>query len=551
LESAQAYPHEIAGRNAPAAEPLQQQDVTADLGADLMHDVDKTADLLIVGGGVNGTGIARDAAGRGLSVVLCEQDDLASWTSSASSKLIHGGLRYLEHYEFRLVREALAEREVLLASAPHIVHPLRFVLPHHAGLRPGWMLRAGLFLYDHLGGRQDLPGSRRVDLRADASGAPLKSAYRRGFEYSDAAVDDARLVALLALDAAERGAAIHVRTRLVEARPDAGLWRAELETRDGGRRTIRARALVNAAGPWVETVLALVGGEADGRAVRLVKGSHIVVPRMYAGAQAYTLQGADGRVVFAIPYQDHFTLVGTTDVPYADDPGRVEASPEEIDYLCRTLAEYFERPPTPADVVWAYAGVRPLFDDGHDNASAVTRDYVLDLQAGEGAPPLLTIYGGKITTFRRLAEHALENLQATLGFDGGPWTAAARLPGGDLPDGDPDAFRHAAAARYPWIPGPTLRRMCDAYGARLDILLAGATSWADLGRDHGAGLTDREVRYLVEHEWAREPQDVLWRRTKLGLHMTADERTAFLAAPLPPATSAPARPNHPPGTAVS
>jgi glycerol-3-phosphate dehydrogenase len=490
-------------------------------------------DLLIVGGGVNGAGIARDAVGRGLSVVLCEQDDLASWTSSASSKLIHGGLRYLEYYEFRLVREALAERDVLLASAPHIIHPLRFVLPHHAGLRPGWMLRAGLFLYDHLGGRQGLPGTRRVNLRSDATGASLKAQYRRGFEYSDAAVDDSRLVALLAVDAAARGARILTRTRLVGARRDGGVWRGVLQTRDGGRETVTARALVNAAGPWVEAVQGLTGVPADGRSVKLVKGSHIVVPRMYAGEQAYTLQGGDGRVVFAIPYQDRFTLVGTTDIPCAGDPAQVEASAEEIEYLCRTLADYFENPPSPADVVWAYAGVRPLFDDGHDNASAVTRDYVLDLENEDGAPLLLTIYGGKITTFRRLAEHALEKLQGPLGFEGGPWTEDARLPGGDLPQGGFEQLRRETAADHPWLAEPTLTRLCHAYGSRIDKVLADARGWSDMGRDYGEGLTEREVRYLVEQEWAREPQDILWRRTKLGLHMSAAQRADIMACPLP------------------
>ena len=498
-----------------------------------MDEARGPVDLLIVGGGVNGTGIARDAAGRGLSVVLCEQDDLAAWTSSASSKLIHGGLRYLEYYEFRLVREALAEREVLLASAPHIIHPLRFVLPHHAGLRPGWMLRAGLFLYDHIGGRRSLPGTRRVSLRTDPVGAPLKDIYRRGFEYSDAAVDDSRLVALLAVDAAERGARILTRTRLVEARREGGVWLCGLERRDGSLQTVTARALVNAAGPWVGAVSALAGARADGRRVRLVKGSHIVTPRLYEGEQAYTLQGGDGRVVFAIPYQGRFTLIGTTDIPYEGDPAQVGASAEEIDYLCRTIGDYFQRAPTPAEVVWAYAGVRPLFDDGHDNASAVTRDYVLDLQDDDGAPPLLTIYGGKITTFRRLAEHALDRLQGPLAFEAGPWTEAARLPGGDLPGGDFAGLHGDAAARYPWLPEPTLTRMCHAYGSRIDTVLADARAWGDLGQDHGAGLTQREVSYLVEREWAREPQDILWRRTKLGLQMSPAERDAFMAAPLP------------------
>jgi glycerol-3-phosphate dehydrogenase len=497
-------------------------------------------DLLIVGGGVNGAGIARDAAGRGLSVVLCEQDDLAAWTSSASSKLIHGGLRYLEYYEFRLVREALAEREVLLASAPHIIHPLRFVLPHHAGLRPGWMLRAGMFLYDHIGGRRSLPGTRRVNLATDPAGRPLKPQYRRGFEYSDAAVDDSRLVALLAVDASARGASILTRTRLVEARRETrGLWRAVLE-RGGVTETVTARALVNAAGPWVETVLGLTGVQpADGGSVKLVKGSHIVVPALYRGDHAYTLQGGDGRVVFAIPYQGgRFTLVGTTDVPFEGDPAHVEASADEIDYLTRTLGDYFAAPPTPADVVWAYSGVRPLFDDGAENASAVTRDYVLDLDAGDGASaPILTIYGGKITTFRRLAEHALEKLQGPLAIEADPWTEQAKLPGGDLPRGDLDQLRRQTAAQRAWLPEPILTRLCLAYGAGIDAVLGDASCWADLGRDHGAGLTQREVQYLVDHEWAGEPEDILWRRTKLGLHMSAAERSAFMAAPLPAATT--------------
>jgi glycerol-3-phosphate dehydrogenase len=494
-------------------------------------------DLLIVGGGVNGTGIARDAAGRGLSVVLCEQDDLAAWTSSASSKLIHGGLRYLEHCEFRLVREALTEREVLLASAPHIIHPLRFVLPHHAGLRPGWMLRAGLLLYDHLGGRRSLPGARRVNLRADPTGWPLKQDYRRGFEYSDAAVDDSRLVVLLAVDAAERGAKILTRTRMVEARRERGVWRCVLQRLDGERQTVAARALVNAAGPWVESVRGLTGTEAGGSSVKLVKGSHIVVPRMYPGEHAYTLQGGDGRVVFAIPYQGRFTLVGTTDVPYEGDPAGVEASADEIDYLCRTLGDYFEAPPPSSDVVWAFAGVRPLFDDGETNASAVTRDYVLDLDADEGSPPLITVYGGKITTFRRLAEHSLEKLQPALGFDAGPWTAEARLPGGDLLGGDFERLRGEAAARYAWLPESILTRMCHAYGSRLDRVLSGARGLGDLGRDYGAGLTEQEVRYLVEREWAREPSDILWRRTKLGLHMTPSQRAAFTRTAITPANA--------------
>jgi glycerol-3-phosphate dehydrogenase len=463
---------------------------------------------------------------------LCEQGDLAGATSSASSKLIHGGLRYLEYYEFRLVREALAEREVLLRSAPHLIQPLRFVLPHHKGLRPAWLLRLGLLLYDHIGGRTVLPRTRVARLDVDPVGEPLKPIYRRGFEYSDASVDDARLVVLLALDAAERGACIWTRTRLVEARQERGQWRAVLKQRDGSLKTVTARALVNAAGPWAEQVLGLAGSSAPGRSLKLVKGSHIVLPRLYDGAQAYTLQSADGRVVFAIPYRDAFTLIGTTDVPYDADPARVEPSIDEIDYLCGAVSEYFNRPVSRSDVVWSYAGVRPLYDDGNANASAVTRDYVLDLHADAQAAPLLSVYGGKITTFRRLAEHALTLLQGALEFPGDAWTEKATLPGGDIPGADLEAFQIDCATRYPWIPPPTLRRLCHAYGSRIDRVIGAATAWTDLGRDFGAGLTEREVRYLVEQEWALEPDDILWRRTKLGLFMSPCELKAFRAAPL-------------------
>jgi glycerol-3-phosphate dehydrogenase len=486
-------------------------------------------DLLVVGGGANGCGVTRDAAGRGLSVVLCDAGDLAGATSSSSSKLIHGGLRYLEYYEFRLVRESLAEREVLLAAAPHIIYPLRFVLPHHKGLRPAWLLRLGLFLYDHIGGRRSLPATRSVNLRRSIQGAPLKPSFTRGFEYSDAWTDDARMVVLSAVDAAERGARILTRTRLISARREDGLWRATLDHADGRHETVLARALVNAAGPWVAQVGRLLGANTPGRSVKLVKGSHIVLPCLYEGDHAYTLQGADGRVIFTIPYEGRFTLVGTTDVPLDGEPGPVEASVEEIAYLCGALADYFTTPVTPDQVVWSYAGVRPLYDDGRADAKAVTRDYVLDLDAPEGAAPLLSVYGGKITTFRRLGEHAMEMLQAPMGFSAGSWTVGARLPGGDLPGGF-ERFRADVAARHPWLAEPTLTRMCRAYGDRLDRVLGDAKSWADMGADHGAGLTTREVEYLKRHEWAVTAQDILWRRTKLGLHMTPDQRAAFTAS---------------------
>ena len=488
-------------------------------------------DLLVVGGGVNGAGIARDAAGRGRRVLLVEAADLAGATSSRSSKLIHGGLRYLEQYAFRLVRESLQEREVLLASAPHLVTPLRFVLPHHSGLRPAWMLRAGLFLYDHIGGRRSLPGTRTVHLHDDPAGAPLRSELATGFEYSDCWVDDARLVALLAVDARERGAEVLTRTRLESARREGAVWRAEIVAEDGGRRTVVARALVNAAGPWVDKVLASTGkNRPSEHHVRLVKGSHVVLPRLYDGPQCYTLQGGDGRVVFTIPYEGDFTLVGTTDVPFDGDPSRVEASDDEAAYLCGLLGDYFAAPVSPSDMVWSYAGVRPLADSGEANASAVTRDYVFDLDAPEGAAPLLSIFGGKLTTFRKLAEHALGDLERVMADPRPAWTARAKLPGGDLPSGDFARFQAEAARRWPWLPEVTLARLCRAYGTRIDRVLGDARSAADLGRDFGAGLTEAEVAYLRAEEWARSPEDVLWRRSKLGLHMTPPERESFAAA---------------------
>ncbi|CAN5257716.1 glycerol-3-phosphate dehydrogenase [soil metagenome] len=483
-------------------------------------------DLLVVGGGVNGCGIARDAAGRGLKVLLVEQADLASATSSSSSKLIHGGLRYLEYYEFRLVREALGEREVLLRSAPHIVWPVRFVLPHHDGLRPAWVLRVGLFLYDHIGGRKRLPTTRTLDLRQDKAGEPLVDGLTKGFEYSDCWVDDARLVALLAVDAAERGATIRTRTRLTGARREGGLWTAQITDGDGAAETVSARALVNAAGPWVDKVLASTGRNAPaGHHARLVKGSHLVFPRLYDGPQCYTLQSADGRVVFTIPYETDFTLVGTTDEPFDGDPAHITASDAEAQYLCGVLADYFKTPLMPSMAKWSYAGVRPLADSGQENASAVTRDYVFDLDTD--GPPRLSVFGGKITTFRRLAEHALRDLGKVMGFSQKSWTEGATLPGGDIPDAAFEAFRTACAGRWPWLPPAVLTRLAHAYGSRIGRVLGDAAQWADLGRDFGAGLSEREAIYLRDHEWATAAQDVLWRRSKLGLHMTAAETAVF------------------------
>ncbi|WP_404477833.1 glycerol-3-phosphate dehydrogenase [Novosphingobium sp. BL-52-GroH] len=484
-------------------------------------------DLLIVGGGVNGAGIARDAAGRGLSVLLVEQDDLASYTSSSSTKLIHGGLRYLEYYEFRLVREALIERERLLGMAPHIIWPLRFVLPQSQSPRPAWMVRLGLFLYDHLGGRKKLPGTQTLDLDRVPQGNGLKHGGKgKAFVYSDCWVEDSRLVVLNAMDAAARGAVVQTRTRLTGAVSEGGQWLATIADANGESQ-VRAKAMVNAAGPWVDAVLRRLGRAKDDRGVRLVKGSHIVVPRLYEGDHAFMLQNPDRRIVFAIPYEGEFTLVGTTDEPWNEAPGKAEISQGEIDYLCETANRYFERAIAPSDIVWSYAGIRPLYDDQADNASAVTRDYVLDFDRGEGAAPLLSIFGGKITTYRKLAEHAMEQIAQIFPEATAPWTAGAILPGGDLPGEDFEAFLETLARRYSQLPRKLLRRLARAYGTRALDVLGNARTVADLGRDFGAGLHAREVDYLVAAEWARTAQDILYRRSKLGLHVPADAAPAL------------------------
>ncbi|RTL87332.1 MAG: glycerol-3-phosphate dehydrogenase [Hyphomicrobiales bacterium] len=474
-------------------------------------------DLFIIGGGINGCAIARDAAGRGLSVRLVEQNDLASGTSSASTKLIHGGLRYLELYEFRLVHEALAERELLLAAAPHVIWPLKFVLPHERGLRPVWMLRLGLFLYDHLARRKRLEGSHMVSLKGDALGAPLRETYSVGFTYADCWVDDSRLVAINALDAKERGATIGVGEKLVEARREAGRWLASLE---GGAK-IEARALVNAAGPWVSQVIDGALHIASRKHVRLVKGSHLVTRKLYEGAQAYILQNPDGRIVFVIPYEGDFTLVGTTDVPYDGPPGSVEISAAETDYLLAAVNHFLRRPLSRDDVVWSYSGLRPLYDDGALDASVVTRDYAFDLDAPVGSPPALSVFGGKITTARRLAEHALDDLAPYLPPHGGAWTQGAVFPGGEMAF---DAFLAHLEAEKPFLGGALALRLARAYGTRAERFLKHARSMSDLGRDFGCGLTEAEVRYLIENEWARRAEDVLWRRSKLGLHMNEAQR---------------------------
>lgn len=487
-------------------------------------------DLAIIGGGVNGCGIARDAVGRGNSVFLCEMNDLASGTSSWSTKLIHGGLRYLEYYDFKLVRHALLEREILWQIAPHIIRPLRFVLPHHAGLRPAWLLRLGLFLYDYIGGRKLLPATRTLDLTKDETGKPLAPGrFTRGFEYSDCFVDDARLVVLTARDAADRGAVIRTRTRATEIRQADGLWQVTVQdTSTGERSTISARTLVNAGGPWVENVLAVGAGVNAKAKVRLVQGSHIVVPRLYTHDRAYIFQNADGRIVFAIPYQDDFTLIGTTDIDYQGDPADVKISADEINYLCKSVSEYLARPVLAEDVVWTYSGVRPLYDDGANEAKAATRDYVFELDL-PGDLPLLSIYGGKITTYRRLAEEALQKLapylKGTKAKEG--WTADAALPGGDFDVSAVDALIAELKRDYPFLAPVHANRLVHAYGTRAAKMLGAAKSPADLGQAFGATLTEREVRYLMANEWAVSAEDIVWRRSKLGLRLSKDEIAAL------------------------
>jgi glycerol-3-phosphate dehydrogenase len=483
---------------------------------------DGRVDLLVVGGGINGVGIARDAAGRGLSVMLVEQDDLASHTSSWSSKLIHGGLRYLEHYEFRLVRESLIEREVLLRAAPHVIAPLELILPHSPEQRPAWMIRLGLFLYDHLGGRHLLPGSRRVPLAGTAHGAPLQPWVTTAFSYADCRVDDSRLVVLNAIDARERGATILTRTRCIGADRSAEGWEVRLEdSLSGKRETVEARVLVNASGPWVSQLLQEVLALDTRSRVRLVKGSHIVTRRLYDGEHAYILQNDDGRIVFVIPYENAFSLIGTTDLAFAGDPGRPAITADETEYLCRVVNRYLANSIGPSDVVWSFAGVRPLYDDASTDPSAVTRDYVLDLDldvAGGGAP-LLSVFGGKLTTYRKLAEHALEKLQPVMGFAAGNWTAESVLPGGDIADADLGRCLTQLCAKHPWLPKGVARRLARSYGTRARRILAGAECLDDLGADLGGGLREAELAYLAREEWARDAEDVLWRRSKLGLHV--------------------------------
>ncbi len=485
-------------------------------------------DLAIIGGGINGCGIARDAAGRGWRVFLCEQNDLGSGTSSASTKLIHGGLRYLEQYEFRLVREALLEREVLWGIAPHIVWPLRFVLPYHRALRSGWLLRLGLFMYDNIGGRNKLPGTRVVHFDRDETGRPLKPEFTRGFEYSDCWVEDSRLVVLNARAAADLGATIEPRTRCLSAFRQDGLWHVVLcHGATGLQHEITARALVNAAGPWVGDVARTVVRDNTRAPVRLVQGSHIVVPRLYDHDGCYIFQNADRRIFFVIPYEQDFTLIGTTDRDYSGDPASVHASSEEIAYLCASASEYLRQKVTPGMVVWTYSGVRPLFDESGDGAAqATTRDYVLKLDIQDGGAPLLSVFGGKITTYRRLAQSALRKLAPHLanseGFPEG-WTGRVPLPGGDFPIDGFETLLAAIRRRYPFLAERHARRLLRAYGTRTHEILRQAASMADLGTLFGADFTEAELRYLVRAEWVRTAADAVWRRSKLGLRLAAGE----------------------------
>ncbi len=484
-------------------------------------------DLFVIGGGINGAGIARDAAGRGLSVVLCEKDDLAEGTSSRSGKLVHGGLRYLEYYEFRLVREALIEREVLMNAAPHIIWPMRFVLPHSPEDRPAWLVRLGLFLYDNLGGRKKLPGTRTLNLRRDPEGAPIKDKYTKGFEYSDCWVDDARLVVLNAVDAAERGCVVLTRSPCVSARRENGVWKVTTKnTLTGETKEFEAKVLVNAAGPWVTDVVNRVAGSNSARNVRLVKGSHIIVPKFWKGENAYLVQNHDKRVIFINPYERDKALIGTTDIPYEGRAEDVTADESEVQYLIDAVNRYFKEQLTRDDVITTFSGVRPLFDDGQGNPSAVTRDYVFDLDETGGAP-LLNIFGGKITTFRELAERGLHKIQKFFPGMGGDWTADAPLAGGDMENADYELFRNKMKTDYPWMPRELRRHYGRLYGTRIAQIVGDAKGIEGLGRHFGGCLYEAEVRYLVKNEWAQTAGDILWRRTKHRLHLTAAEQAAF------------------------
>ena len=493
-----------------------------------MNDFVQEVDILVVGGGINGCGIARDAAGRGLRVLLCEKDDIASHTSSNSTKLIHGGLRYLENYEFSMVREALSEREVLMDIAPHLIWPMTFVLPHARHLRPAWMIRIGLFLYDHLGKRTRLPASAKIDLTTHRAGDALKGDNRIAFTYADCATMDSRLTLLNALDAAERGATILTHTRCIRAERQAAGWLATLESAQG-RQAVKARAIVNAAGPWVRTFIDDALHDDARHGVRLVQGSHIIVPKIFHHDCAYIFQNADQRIGFAIPYENDFTLIGTTDQEFRGDPSQVRATDAEINYLCDLANQYFRQQITPDDVLATFSGVRPLFDDKSGKASKVTREYVLDLDRGENnqAAPILNIFGGKLTAYRQLAEKSVNKLLPVLGCDKPDWTDEKQLPGGDIPDGDFAAFFHGLQKQYPWMDDKLLHRYARQFGTRISEVMQTANAVTDLGEYFGASLYAAEVRYLMDREWARTPEDILWRRTRQGLWADADTRAAL------------------------
>ena len=487
------------------------------------NTLEKT-DILVIGGGINGVGIARDAAGRGLNVVLCEKDDLAQHTSSSSTKLIHGGLRYLEHYDFLLVRHSLQEREVLLKSAAHIIWPLRFVLPHHKSLRPRWLIRLGLFLYDHIGGRKILPPSHAIDLRRHIAGTTLNPGFTHGFEYSDCWVQDSRLVVLNARDAQQRGAKILTRTKCTALRRQRDYWLADLvNCRTGQLSQIQAGTIVNAAGPWVKQTLDLDTSTDTDKGIRLVKGSHIVVTKIFDHDYPYIFQHADGRVMFAIPYEQDFTLLGTTDIEIDGDPGDASISDSEVSYICEAINEYLEKPVKPEDIVWSYSGVRPLFDDASQNASKVTREYVLQLDAN--GPPILSVFGGKITTYRKLSEQVVEMLKKPMDFDTPAWTATSILPGGDFEDCDFSRFLNNCQSFYSWLEDSLVYDYARNYGTEIKVLLENCSAMEDLGENFGGGLFACEVAYLMDYEWAETAEDIIWRRSKKGLRMSKGAST--------------------------